>query len=964
MSKFFKTRKTRAWFITAVSITALVVVADCVAFNPNLASVLDTVTPAKPITKGGGEAYTKTTSSKAEAKQNSNNVNEKIGDEGFVLLKNKSNALPLKAGAKISVFGKNSVSLVYGTSGSGASNNDEAVTVHDSLTKAGFEVNPTLEAFYKDNKKSGEGRPKSPAIENGGNVDLYSGETPIANYTSDITNSYADYKDAALIVISRVSGEGYDLPMSLKRDPTKHYLELDKDELALVKHVEEQGFSKIIFYFNCNNQMEVGDLVKDDKVDAILWAGGLGDTGASALGRILSGEVNPSGHLPDTWERDFTKNPTYQNFSDNRVSDGNAYTEDGTVTLHTFVDEEESIYVGYRYFETRGETDSDWYSQNVVFPFGFGLSYTTFDWEVTNKSELEGQAINITDKYEVKVKVTNTGEKAGKDVVEIYAALPYTNGSIEKSSEVLAAFAKTDLLEPGASQELTLEVNPYYFASYDYSDADKDSFSGYELEKGTYQFRVSSDAHTVKDTITLPALETTLHYENDPVTGTKVENRFNDIDDHLQSLLSRSSWDTTFPVSPTDDQRNVYWILDHMKDDNGEDLDVEALDDDVKTKNPIKVDTMPTQGQVTGTVEDTDENGNTIQRAYKISDLAGASYDDPRWEDLLNQISVSEMDNMFQYASFWTQPIASISKEMSYQSDGPAGFTNFMVPDIFTGCASISNGPVIASTWNRELVEELGEAIGEEGLQGYNGVPYSGWYAPGMNLHRCEFGGRNGEYYSEDPLLTGKIAASLVTGCKSKGVHCYIKHFVANEQETDRAGIDTWMSEQALRELYLRPFEICVKEAGSMAIMTSFNRIGTTWTGGDYRLLTQVLREEWGFHGCVICDFNTNPHMNTREMAYAGGDLNLATQAKEWVDANDPTDVTVLRNCTKNTLYMLVNSNFVNSEIIGYTMPMWRMLVAIIEPILFVGLAVWGVIVIVLTYKKTPGEKKDDSKVN
>lgn len=960
-NKFFKTPKTRAWFITTVSIATLVVVLDCVAFTA-LSNLLDTISPAKPITEGNGSYYEKTTESKQAARENSNEVNKKVADEGFVLLKNQNNSLPLKAGAKISVFGKNSAKLVYGTSGSGASSNDNAITMHDTLTSAGFEVNPTLEEFYESDA-SGAGRPANPKIENGGNVNLYSGETPIDSYTSEVTNSYSEYKDAAVIVFARVSGEGFDLPMQLSSDSSKHYLELDDDEKALIDHVTAQGFGKVIVYINSNNQIEAGDLLDNDKIDAILWSGGLGDTGANAFGRILAGTVNPSGHLADTWVRDFTADPVWQNFGDNRVTDGDAYTEDGTVTSHTFVDYEEGIYVGYRYWETRGETDGEtWYDQNVVFPFGYGLSYTTFDWEVTNKDDIASQALTADGTYEVKVKVTNTGEVAGKDVVELYTKLPYTSGGIEKPSKVLSAFAKTQLLEPNESEELTLEVNPYYFASYDYNDKDGDGFIGYELEQGDYTFTISSDVHTDKETIALPKLDTTIHIENDPVTGTKVENLFADADDHLQTVLSRSDWEGTFPASPTDDERNVYWILDNMDDDNGEDLDIEALDDDTTTTNPFTTDTMPTQGQVTKTVDDEDEEGNPIQRGLLLKDLINADYDDPDWEDLLNEISIDEMKNMYSYAAFWTQGIDSIGKSMSYQSDGPAGFTNFMVPDIFEGCASVCNETVTSATWNVELVEELGVAIGEEGLQGYNGVPYSGWYAPGMNIHRGQFGGRIGEYYSEDPLLTGKLAAATIRGCKQKGVQCYMKHFAVNEQETDRAGIDTWVTEQALREVYLKPFEIAVKEGQGNAVMSSFNRIGTTWTGGDYRLLTQVLREEWGFVGAVICDFNTNPHMDTRQMAYAGGDLNLATTPKPWVDSSNATDVTILRQCTKNTLYLLAHSNFLNAEIIGYTMPLWRLLVAIIEPVIFVGLGVWGAIVIVQTYRKPKAVQKPEEK--
>jgi beta-glucosidase len=936
---FSKKRLLLPWGITTgflvAILTAVTILANTTFYNL-IGVVMGT---GSAITTETEVRYATATSSKEAAKENGNDVAVDICSEGTVLLKNENNALPLASGAKISVFGKNSVNLVLGGSGSsGASGTEDSADLYTSLTEVGFSYNPTLKSFYDDDDSSGSGRPANPSIENDSvNVPIETGETPQSSYTTAVKDSYADYEDAALVVFSRIGGEGFDLPRVASDDSSKHYLQLDTNETDLLKAVCGENFNHVIILINSNSAMELGFLddstnyAYQSKIDGALWCGGFGNQGALAIGKILSGDVNPSGHLVDTYYRDFKNDPTYKNFGNNNVENGDRYVLDGTAKQYYFVQYEENVYLGYRYYETRGYLEGeDWYDSNVVFPFGYGLSYTTFDWEFTNKSSLNGTALSPEGTLTFDVKVTNTGSVAGKDVVQIYGNAPYTSSGIEKPYKVLLGFAKTDLLEAGASETVSVDVNPYYLASFDYNDANKNSFKGYELESGNYTFFVSHNAHESEDSATL-SLASGHEYSNDPVTGYAVEPLFDDCDDTLSTELSRADFDGTFPTTPTEAERNVSEeFIDTLKS--------------TATTNPISVSEMPTTG------------GSSV--SLDIYDMIGKNYDDASWDELLNKPTIAEMENMFDSAAFNTAYIASVNKPKTTDADGPQGFTNFMGDPTIYGTCSYPSEPVVAATWNREMVEQEGKAIGEEGLWGNvqgDGIAYSGIYAPGINIHRSPFGGRNGEYYSEDGLLNGKMAAAFTTGAQSKGVYTYAKHFALNEQETHRSsnGDCSFVNEQAMREIYLRAFEIYVKEGGGTGIMTSFNRVGTTWAGGDYRLCTTVLRNEWGFKGAVICDFNTCNHMNPRQMAYAGGDLDLETIVKSWVNYDDPTDITVLKQATRHVLYMTANSNMANKAVLGYLLATWQVLIIVLDCVVFAGLAGWGVLVFLKIRKKT-----------
>lgn len=956
----FKQRASRVWFIVTAVVLVLGIVVNILATTLFYTIFCQVLGRPRAITAGGVEqVFVADFDNKEDARKNGESVNEAMTAEGMVLLKNDG-ALPLAAGAKISVFGKNSVNIVTGGSGSAAGGAAYIKGLDESLTAAGFEINETLWNFYKDNGASGAGRPDDPSM-NAGSTLLYTGETNYDLYTKAVKDSYAEYSDAALIVISRIGGEGWDLPRTMTgmegaRDENDHYLQLDANETKLIENVCAAGFDKVIVLINASSPMELGFLDDPDhyayneKIDACMWIGVPGDTGIMSLGRILKGEVNPSGRLPDTYARNFKADPTWVNFGDNQYTN----VENKVSSYkYAYVDYEESIYLGYRYYETRwftetrADEDSTWYEDNVVFPFGYGLSYTTFTQTIANKSALEGAAITADGKIEINVSVTNTGDVPGKDTVQIYVTPPYTSGEIEKPHVMLAGFAKTPLLQPDQSETVTVTIDPYYLASYDYDDehGNRNGVEGFELDAGDYVIRLASDAHNTIESVTMN-LASDVYYDKDPVTENPVVNRYDDADDQLGSRLSRSDWNNTFPQARSDAEK----VLDAATN---------AKINSTETNNPNKYDEFPDQGMPA----EKDEEGNQI---LTFRSLVDKDYNDPLWEELLDLVTVDEMTALFNNGAFSTAYVESINKPATVDADGPAGFADFMAGAASAPVYEVSHyccEPLMAATFNVELLEDFGTAVGNEALVGNqrgDGMPYSGWYAPGINLHRSPFGGRVGEYFSEDPFLTGMLGAYEIRGAMSKGVYTQVKHFAVNEQETNRTGICTWLDEQALREVYLRPFEMAVKLGGTIGMMSSFNRIGTMWTGGDYRLLTEILRGEWGFRGMVISDYNTGGPLNPKQMAYAGGDLNLTSmQFYHWSPRkSDPTDMTILRNCAKNILYTVNNSNIMNTDLLGYKLPVWVIVMIVVDCALAAGLAVWGVFAIRSALKKSREEAR------
>lgn len=848
----------------------------------------------------------------------------------------------------------------YGGSGSGGFDTSNNKNLYESLNDAGFVTNPTLKNFYESSQSGPVRTANSSDLDNGDNQKIATAETPQNKYTDAVRNSYADYSDAALVVITRIGGEGFDLPRYQGDSegavsPDSHYLELDQNEIDLLTAVTDGTFKRVVVVFNTPSSFEA-TFLKDsayaafaDKIDAAVWIGFTGSNGITALGEILNGDVNPSGRLVDTWAADFTKNPSFVNFGTGCLPDTTDKYDGG---MYYSVDYEEGIYVGYRYYETRGETDGeDWYNANVVYPFGYGLSYTTFDWTVGDASASE---IELGTTITVPVTVKNTGSVAGKDVVQLYASAPYTLGGIEKAHKVLVGFAKTKLLQPGESETVTVSFDPYSAASYDYRDANSNGFSGYELEAGEYTLYVSRNAHESEKAIALN-LAADVQIGTDPTTDSEVVNRYTDSEDFLDSdwqldaMLSRADWEGTWPTPQTAQQHagtdRLYEEIRSEEHNNPTDFDSEEY---------------PWFGE---------EPTLTLRDLLPSAEAEGyepvVSYDDERWEELMMGCDEEEMIAIINNGAYHTLAMESVGLPATIHGDGPSGFTCFMSKEQVNGTCQYVSEPVMASTWNINLMNELGEAIGEEGTIGdkATGQPYSSIYAPGVNIHRSPFGGRCSEYFSEDPFISGMMGAAEVQGIQSRGVLPTVKHFVANEQETHRSigGDLSWLSEQALREIYLKPFEYTVKLGETRGIMTSFNRIGTRWTGGDYRLLTEILRNEWGFNGLVICDFNTIPqYMIPRMMFYAGGSLDLATQQSAmWTDCDtsDAGDAIVLMRAVKDVMYALVNSNAMNAEVIGYNPPIWQEYLHWINIGAFTLVGVWLVLAIVRTVRCNKRQK-------
>ena len=903
---------------------------------------------------------TQKATNKAEAFANAQEVNLKLAEEGFVLLKNENAALPMNKGARISVFSKNSVNLSYGGSGSGGFDTSNNKNLYESLNDAGFVTNPTLKRFYESSQSGPVRTANSSDLDNGDNQKIATAETPQSKYADAVKNSYADYSDAALVVITRIGGEGFDLPRYQGDSegavsPDSHYLELDQNEIDLLTAVTDGTFKRVVVVFNTPSSFEA-TFLKDsayaafaDKIDAAVWIGFTGSNGITALGEILNGDVNPSGRLVDTWAADFTKNPSFVNFGTGCLPDTTDKYDGG---MYYSVDYEEGIYVGYRYYETRGETDGeDWYNANVVYPFGYGLSYTTFDWTVGDASASE---IELGTTITVPVTVKNTGSVAGKEVVQLYASAPYTLGGIEKAHKVLVGFAKTKLLQPGESETVTVSFDPYSAASYDYRDANSNGFSGYELEAGEYTLYVSRNAHESEKAIALN-LAADVQIGTDPTTDSEVVNRYTDSENFLDSdwqldtMLSRADWEGTWPTPQTAQQHagtdRLYEEIRSEEHNNPTDFDSEEY---------------PWFGE---------EPTLTLRDLLPSAEAEGyepvVSYDDERWEEVMMGCDEEEMIALINNGAYHTLAMENVGLPATIHGDGPSGFTCFMSKEQVNGTCQYVSEPVMASTWNINLMNELGEAIGEEGTIGdkATGQPYSSIYAPGVNIHRSPFGGRCSEYFSEDPFISGMMGAAEVQGIQSRGVLPTVKHFVANEQETHRSigGDLSWLSEQALREIYLKPFEYTVKLGETRGIMTSFNRIGTRWTGGDYRLLTEILRSEWGFNGLVICDFNTIPqYMIPRMMFYAGGSLDLATQQSAmWTDCDtsDAGDAIVLMRAVKDVMYALVNSNAMNAEVIGYNPPIWQEYLHWINIGAFTLVGVWLVLAIVRTVRCNKRQK-------
>lgn len=803
-------------------------------------------------------------------------VVEEVENEGIVLLENKDQALPLNLNTeqKVNIFGQASVNPCFGGAGSGEGDVANDIGLQEGLENAGFTVNEELTQFYMDHKESAKATSKLRMT--GGDYTMI--EPDVSEFSDSILANAKAFSDTAIIVLSRNGGEGGDLPLDMadiNGDAGRHYLELSSSEEMLFDLVDSLDFGKVIVVINSSNAMELGFL-ENENIDGAVWIGGPGATGFNSLGSVLAGTVNPSGRLADTYAYDFTSSPAYYN------AQGYLYTNapDCIVTLasgnerntpYAYVNYVEGIYVGYRYYETRwidnetGLCDEESYQDAVQYPFGYGLSYTEFEQKMGDLKVNDGM-------ISVDVTVTNTGDMAGKDVVQLYYTAPYYVGGVEKSHVNLAAFEKTEVLEPGASQTLTLSMRVEEMASYDYANE-----GCYVLDEGTYEIKLMNNAHDVIDSRTYDVNDTVIYDESNPrsTDNTVAVNQFDDVSFGNDLVyVSRADWEGTLPTVMADGAEASQELLDIITqiivEDNPEDEDIVFAD-----------------------------------HGLKFEDMKGLSYDDPKWEQLLEQLSVEDMARLVGMGGYITVAIDSIEKEQTAESEGPAGLNSFM--NGISGTHTQSE-VVLASTWNKELAVKLGEAVSNEAYLNGN----DGMMCPAMNIHRTPFTGRNFEYYSEDGYLSGMIGASYVQGMNENGVITFVKHFALNDEETYRYGICVWANEQAMRELYFRPFEITVKYGETKGIMSSFNRIGSTWAGGCYPLLTTVLRDEWGFVGTVISDMaNVYLHMEADVAVRAGNDLMLAptTRMPSTKTTETNTGRQALRKASHNILYTIVNSN-------------------------------------------------------
>ncbi len=822
-----------------------------------------------------------------------------IAEEGIVLLQNDG-LLPLSKNSNVNLFGWDSVYPVYGGTGAGAINDSyEIVTLIDGLENAGFKVNSDLVDFYTEYRSE---RPSVAMFVQ----DWTLPQPPVSTYGDDLINGAKEFADVAIITISRVGGENADLPSDAAglidgswNDGTmyhngtltnngdydefekgQHYLELSKSEKDLVEMVCS-NFENVIFVYNGANAFELGFVEEYPQIKSVIWCPGPGQTGFNGLGSILCGDVNPSARTPDTFIYDLTAAPTWNNtvpiFYDNMDEFGVTYR--GVFMHPAFINYVEGIYVGYRFYETAAAEGLINYEETVQYPFGYGLSYTSFKQEMGPISESNGTiSFDVT--------VTNTGSVAGKDVVQVYYNPPYTNGGIEKSVANLVDYAKTGILAPGASETVTISFSVEDMASYDYLN-----HGCYVLEKGDYVISINSDSHTVLASDTYTVSEDKIYDENNKRESdeTAAVNLFGYAQGDFTYLSRKdgfANYDeaTAAPASismAAEDKADFYNNTNYFTTDIA-----------VADENRMFPDAQPI----------TTGSGGTM----KLVELRGLDYDDPKWEDLLDQLTLDEMCDLIAYGGYQTLELDSIEKYRTNDCDGPAAINNN-----FTGVGSVGFpvGVMVASTWNDDLAMAFGESIGKMADE----MDTAGWYAPACNMHRTAFGGRNFEYYSEDGVLSGRMTASAVLGAKKHGVYAYVKHFALNDCEDKRLDmICTWSNEQAMREIYLKPFEIAVKEGETTAIMSSYNFIGPRWAGGTYELLTQVLRHEWGFQGMVVTDwFGVFAYMNADQAIRTGSDMCLVsydsgTNILKFRET--PAAQQAIRQSAKNILYTVVNS--------------------------------------------------------
>ena len=898
-----------------------------------------------------GETYFEADyASAAEQEKAAQEICETAEANGATLLLNRENALPLAQGAKVSLFGTGSADFVYGGTGSGSVDSSKALNLKDALEADGFSVNPTVWNFYTTGAGKDYRRQLAPGSLNNyifDNSGYLINEVPQSVFTNAEWNSVADYGDAAIMVVSRVCGEGSDLPWFGTGDGDGNILSLSSEEREILKKLADLKATgqvkSIIVLLNVSNPMELDFLEPslcgvDYGVDACLWVGEVGQNGIEAIGDLLNGTVNPSGKLVDTYCYDNLTSPAMQNTYvtsyTNAAEQGLAFKNTCNEYYEVY---QEGIYVGYRYYETRyedtvlgnanvGKYD---YASTVAYPFGYGLSYTTFEYSGLTMKE-DG------DNFVFTVSVSNTGSVDGREAVQIYMQSPYTDydreNGIEKAAVELVGFEKVTV-PAGQTVSVDVTVPKSELRTYDANGAET-----YIVDAGNYYFATGNGSHealnnilaakaelkdTANGTVNLNKMVGTgdaslaVQYQQasmDIATyaktadGTQITNQLNHadlnkFDDDTSNdvvYVSRSNWKNTMlkaAITATAYQAAVQIAA------NDAIVAGLAIQD-----QPESTGEMPTMGKE-GTLTLSQFVGVPMDGSITVN---GQEY---TWDDLLNQLTFSDMTKLVGLAYHSTASASNVGKPATKDENGPLGLTATL-----TGGGSstgYTSADILAATFDREIAEAVGRSLGNDCLMA-TGKAYSGLYGPGVNIHRTPYGGRNFEYYSEDPFISGQICAAQVGGIQSKGVYVYMKHFALNDQDAGRDGLCVWTNEQAAREIYLQAFEYPIEQANALCVMTSFNRLGTTWAGGDYNLLTNILRNEFGMKGIILTDFsNSNNYMDVVQGVVAGGNAWDANDANKWPAKlkeykDNATVCNAMRDASKHILYTVANSNAMN----------------------------------------------------
>lgn len=884
----------------AVVILSAAIVANGIAFGP-MSSLLDLVS-------GKGTVSEQTTQ---EAKE----VAAKVAGEGIVLMQNNDDLLPLASGSKVNLFGWASANPVYGGSGSGGINNlFPTVSYTEGLEQAGIEINKSLIEFYNS---YGADRPEMSIEKQSWTLP----EPPVSQYPQDLLTDAKSFSDVAFIMISRMAGEGHtDMPTDVSQaayddnspdysdfEAGEHYLQLSRSEADMVDMVTK-NFDDVVLIYNGANPIELGFVNDYPSIKSVIWSPGPGNVGFSSLGKIITGEINPSGHATDTFVYDLTAAPwwnnqkkiPYSNMTHLAVEGMNAGRPE--TFKPSFINYNEGIYVGYKFYETAAAEGLIDYDSVVQYPFGHGMSYTKFSQEMSPITQKNGL-------IDFDVTVTNTGDFPGKEVVQIYSNPPYYDGGIEKSSANLVSIAKTDVLEPGQSQVINIEIALEDLASYDTAGR-----GSYVLESGQYVLSINSDSHNVIDSASLD-VQTEIRYdETNPRSSdkTSASNLFQAARGTFTCLSRKNGFANFSQATAAPSELTLPEPLASEYHTNAN-SDVRAF------LNPD--DKMPTTG---------------AKKQLELADLRGADYDDARWDTLLDQMTVEEMMRLVSLAGYQTPAVSSVGKFQSIDSDGPAAINNN-----FTGQGSIGFPVevVIASTFNPDLANEYGKMMGKMSRE----LGSSGWYAPGVNTHRIALGARNYEYFSEDGLLAGIISAEAIKGAASEGVYSFAKHFAL--YDFNGKMVSVWADEQAIREIYLKPFELSVKKGNTKGIMISWSYIGNKWAGEWSELNNKVLREEWGFQGFTVTDyFRNNGHgfMNA-DLALANGvDAMLSTfegGPNNISDPSAPTSILQLRHASKNIMFTVVNSWVYGEDGSNNEIPSWKIVAFAVDGAVFLLVA-------------------------